>query len=113
MTEIKTKIEFAVQGQMNGGTHYDIAVYRSERAAEKLMNRILRQCYPKWRGMDMGVRIVRRLVSVKIESEIRVFTSRPEGKKRMYLAELIVPDWLPRHLREKYKELPIPGKEQL
>jgi hypothetical protein len=63
--------------------------------------------------MDLGIRIVRRLVSVKIESEIRCVTCRPGGKVRSRLAELLIPEWLPRHLKEKYKDLPIPGKGEV
>lgn len=112
MTTIKTKIRFVVQGQLNGGTFYDVAVHKSESAAAKTMDRILKHCYPKWRGMDLGIRLVRRVETVKAESEIRVFTSRPEGKVRSYLAELFVPSWLPKPIQRKMKEKPIPGKEK-
>ena len=110
MTTIKTKIRFVVQGQLNGGTFYDIEVHKSESAAEKTMDRILKNCYPQWRGMDLGIRLVRRVETVKAESEIRIFTSRPEGKTRSYLAELFVPSWLPKPIQRKMKEKPIPGK---
>jgi len=110
MTTIKTKIRFVVQGQIDGCTFYDVAVHKSESAATKTMDRILKHCYPKWRGLDIGIRLIRRVETITAESEIRVFTTTPQGKVRSYLAELFVPSWLPKPIQRKLKEREIPGK---
>lgn len=108
MTTIKTKIRFVVQGQLNGGTFYDVSVHHTPSNAEKVMDRILKNCYPKWRGMDLGFRLIRRVETVKTDYEIRIFTSAPEGKTRSRLAELFIPDWLPAPIKNRMKMKPIP-----
>jgi len=108
MTNIKTRIEFAVQGKLDGGSFYDVSVHRSEAAAEKVLDRILRQCYPQWRGITMGFRLLRRVVSVKTESQVLIFTTTASGKVRSRLAEMFIPTWLPEPMRRKLKERPIP-----
>lgn len=108
MKKSKTTIKFIVQGQINGKKFYDISAHKSEKAAKKLMDRIIRDCYPKWRGMDTAIRIVRRVETVSIHEATWIFASTPQGKVRSRLAELFVPEWLPKRVKETYKNKEIP-----
>jgi hypothetical protein len=108
MKTTKKNTYYVVQGQVDGGTFYDVDALKSRAAAEKTMRRILKHCFPKWRGLDLGFRIIRRTETITTESEVLVFTSQPSGKVRSRLAELFVPEWLPGKLKAKLKDRPIP-----
>jgi len=107
-TKETKKTIYAVQGQLNGGKFYDISAHKTYNAANRVMSSILKKCYPKWRGMDLGIRMIKRIETVTVDSEIIEYTCTPQGKVRSRLAEIFIPSWLPKPIQAKLKELPIP-----
>lgn len=77
--------------------------------AERQYDRILRECYPTWRGLPIAYRIVRRRVTTETEQETKVFATPAHGEKRILLSEMFIPDWLPERDKKRLKMRRIPG----
>jgi hypothetical protein len=109
MKTTKTNTYYVVQGQVDGGRYYDVAVKKTSKAADKVLLRILTKCYPQWRGLDLCFRTIRRIETITTETEIVACSYQPTGRLRSLLAEMFVPEWLPAKLKAKLKQRKIPG----
>ena len=109
MKRITTKISWIIQARMNGGKMYDVIEFKTSEAANRRFGWILQRCFPTWRGLCLSFCVVRRKVTVETEEEQVCFATVPRGKKRILLAEVFVPAWIPKRLQNRYKALPIPG----
>jgi len=106
----KTTTRFHIQASLDGGKWFDSDAkgFRSRKQAERKFDKILRGCYPTWRGMRLCWRIVKRKLTVTTETEIAVFSTPSHGKKRSLLSELFIPTWLPQRQIAQLKTRPIP-----
>ena len=113
MKTSNTTIRCYIQASINGGKWHDLTInnggFKSMEQAERRYDRILGDCYPTWRGLTIAYRIVRRTVTVSTEEEIKVFATPAHGEKRILLAEMFVPDWLPERDKKRLKMRRIPG----
>lgn len=112
MKKSRTTIRYHIQASLNGGAWHDLKIntgYLSIERAERGYDRILRECYPTWRGLPIAYRIIRRRVTIETEQETKVFATPAHGKKRILLSEMFVPDWLPERDKKRMKMRRIPG----
>jgi hypothetical protein len=111
MTKSTTTIRYHIQASLNGGTWYDTDTkgFLSRDKAERVYDRILRDAYPTWRGLRLVWRVVRRKTTVTTDTEIEVFATPSHGEKRILLAEMFVPSWLPDREKKRLKMRRIPG----
>lgn len=112
MKKSRTTIRYHIQASLNGGAWHDLKInsgFRSKKRAERQYDRILRECFPTWRGLAIAYRIVRRKVTVATDQQVEVFSTPAHGKKRILLCEILVPDWLPEREKKRLKMRPIPG----
>jgi hypothetical protein len=112
MNKVKSTTKYHIQASLDGGPWNDAVTkeFRSLKSAEKYYDRILRECYPTWRGLNILWRIMKRKIT--IENEIAVFSCPSHGTKRSLLGELIVPSWLSKREKEKFKMRRIPDAEE-
>lgn len=111
MIKSTTTIRYHIQASLNGGTWYDTDAkgFISRDKAERVYDRILRDAYPTWRGLSLVWRVVRRKTTVTTDTTIEVFATPSHGKKRILLAEMFVPSWLPEREKKRLKMRRIPG----
>ena len=112
MKKSRTTIRYYIQASLSGGAWHDLKIntgFRSKERAERQFDRILRECFPTWRGLTLAYRIVKRRVTTETEQEVEVFATPAHGEKRILLGEMLVPDWLPKRDQERLKLRPIPG----
>ena len=110
MTKTKTTTRYYIQASLGGGAWRDVRSegYISQKKAEREYDRILRDCYPTWRGLSICWKIVRRKTTVTTDTEIVVFATPAHGTKRSLLGEMFVPSWLPEREQKRLKMRRIP-----
>ena len=111
MTKTKTTTRYHIQASLGGGAWRDIDEkgFVSLKQAGREYDRLLRDCYPKWRGLSICWKIVRRQMTVTTDTEIVVFATPAHGTKRSLLGEMFVPSWLPEREQKRLKMRRIPG----
>ena len=109
-----TTIRYHIQASINGGAWHDIDAkgFKTSKQAEKRFDRILKECFPTWRGLSVNYKIIRRRTTVETDTEIIVFSTPSHGKKRILLAEMFVPSWLPDRVKARLKMRRIPGADE-
>ena len=111
MTKSTTTIRYHIQASINGGAWHDLDSkgFLSPKQAERKYDRILRDCYPTWRGLSICWKIVKRRLTVMTDTEIVIHSTPAHGKKLSRLNELFIPSWLPKREQERLKMREIPG----
>jgi len=114
MTKTKITTRYYIQASLGGGAWCDVCSkgFISQKQAEREYDRILRECYPTWRGLSICWKIVRRQLTTTTDTEIVVFSTPAHGTKRSLLGEMFVPSWLPEREKKRVKMRPIPGAPQ-
>ena len=110
MTKTKTTTRYYIQASLGGGAWRDVRSegYISQKKAEREYDRILRDCYPTWRGLSICWKIVKRKTTVTTDTEIVVFATPAYGTKRSLLGEMFVPSWLTEREQKRLKMRRIP-----
>lgn len=111
MIKSTTTIRYHIQASINGEAWHDLksnSVFISMERANRQYDRILRYCFPTWRGLTIEYRIVRRRVTTETKQEIEVSATPAHGKKRFLLSEMFVPEWLPQRDQKRLKMRRIP-----
>lgn len=110
MTKTKTTTRYYIQASLGGGAWRDVRSkgFISQKQAEREYDRILRDCFPTWRGLSICWKIVRRQLTATTDTEIVVFATPAYGTKRSLLGEMFVPSWLPDREQKRLKMRRIP-----
>lgn len=109
MKSVKTEITWIVQARLNGAKCYDVKAFNTPSKALRWFDWVLKRAFPTWRGLTLTYRVIRRKVTIETEEEIIYHDTLSSGKKRILLAEVFVPSWIPKRLFKHYKAIPIPG----